>query len=88
LLRILGEYNKDADSNLYGSSNLANLIKTYGFIRYTINSKIYTSNIVDETPSDYKGQNLYYQVPASIKNAATIELVIRIRNKELVYKLK
>jgi hypothetical protein len=88
LMRISPEYIRDTKASLYSSNTLSNLIKTYGHIRYTVNNKTYNINIIDETPRDYIGKDLFYQVPTFIKNADIIELVINIRGKQFIYNLK
>jgi hypothetical protein len=87
-MKISPIYEKDSKANLYESNNLASLIQTYGFVNYKLNGKTYDATLIDKTPNDYIGKDLYYQVPASIKNATAIDLVIRIRNTEVIYKLK
>jgi hypothetical protein len=88
LMRISPIYERDPKTTLYGANTLASLINTYGFIRYTLNNKTYNSELIDKTPNDYIGKDLYYQVPSIVKNASAIDLIIRIRNEEVVYKLK
>jgi hypothetical protein len=88
LMKLSYEYILDSKVTLSNANSLANLIKTYGLIRYTIGNKTYENILVDKTPVDYNGDDLYYQVPTVTKNAATVDLVIRIRNKEYIYKLK
>jgi hypothetical protein len=87
-MKLSYEYILDSKVTLSNANSLANLIKTYGLIRYTIGNKTYENILVDKTPVDYNGDDLYYQVPTVTKNAATVDLVIRIRNKEYIYKLK
>jgi hypothetical protein len=88
LMRISPEYTRDTKASLYGSNTLSSLIKTYSHIRYIVNNRAHDVNIIDETPRDYLGKDLFFQVPTAIKNADIIELVINIRGKEFIYNLK
>lgn len=88
LLRIGFNYSKDSNINVINTNTLDVLINSYGFIRYTINNKTYTTDLLNKTPSNYTGKDLYYQVASFLKDASKIELVLRIRDKEFVYNLK
>lgn len=88
LLKISPTYLKDANITLANAGSMSTVITSYGFVRYTIGDKTYSSEMVNKTPSNYRGADLYYQVPIGVKNANSVELVLRIRDKEFVYKLK
>lgn len=88
LMKLSFEYNKDAEVVFNNADNLAEMIDIYGLIRYTINNKTSSTILMNKTPSNYNGKDLYYQVPSILKEASSVDLVIRIRDKEFVYHLK
>lgn len=88
LMKLSFEYNKDTEAAFNNAGNFVEMIDTYGSIRYTINTKTSSTILMNETPSNYNGKDLYYQVPSILKQASSIDLVIRIREKEFVYHLK
>lgn len=88
LMRLAIDYKKDAKLNIDKADNMADIIDTYGFFRYSIKNKEYNIKLLNKTPYNYKGTDLYYQVPYNIDQSKKIELILRIRNKEFVYKLK
>jgi hypothetical protein len=88
LLKLSFDYSKDIKSIVQNANKLDELLGTYGIIRYTTNNKSYDSELINKTPSNYNGADLYYQVPSRLKDATTISLIFHIRNKEFVYKLK
>jgi hypothetical protein len=88
LMKISFNYTKDSKISLANVATLADLIRTYGFLRYSGGGNTYTTELVDKTPSNYEGGDLYYQVPSGLKYATKIELVLRIRDKEFSYNLK
>jgi hypothetical protein len=88
LMKLTFDYNKDSTINITNGDDLAEIVKYYGFIRYYINNKTYSSELINKTPTDYNGDDLYYQVPTDIVNATKVELIFRIRNKDFIYNLK
>lgn len=88
LMRLAYTYSKDMQAVLPSSNDFVSLINTYGMVRYKINNKIQETLLIDKTPSNYNGNDLFFQIPLSLKQANEAELVIRIRNKEYIYKLK
>lgn len=67
---------------------IGEFLNTYSKIKYTIDDKTYTENIKDITPSNYNKNELYLAVSENIKDAESINLVIRLRTVEYVYKIK
>ena len=88
IMRISYDYVKDSNNTLNNSKTFIQLINYYGSIRYKIGNKYYISELDNITPRDYNGKDLYYQVSSNLSSATAIELVIRIRDKEYIYKLK
>lgn len=88
LMKLSSTYTKDPKIEISNANTLADLIKSYGFLRYSGNGKVYTSSLVNETPGNYNGSDLFYQVPSGVKYATKIQLVLRIRDKEYAYNLK
>jgi hypothetical protein len=88
LLKLSFDYNRDTTINIRNVDNLDELIAAYGYIHYVVNNKSYDIELINKTPSNYNGKDLYYQVPSNLKDAALVNLIFHIRNKEFVYKLK
>lgn len=88
LMKLSFDYNKDSKITLGNANTLSDLVRAYGFVRYSGNDKTFSTELVDKTPSNYNGKDLYYQVPSGLKLAEKIELVLRVRDKEFVYNLK
>lgn len=88
LMKLNFTYTKDPKISMNNVNTLADLIRSYGFLRYSGGGNVYTSELVDKTPSNYEGGDLYYQVPTGVKYATKAELVLRIRDKEFSYNLK
>lgn len=88
LLWLSFDYTKGTNSKLVNSDNLLTLIKSYGFIRYRVSGGTFNMELINKTPSNYYGKDLYYQVSSGVKYATAVDLVIRVRNKEYVYSLK
>ena len=74
--------------NSESSIDLLKALKEFGSIKYTIDNRTYTENIVNITPSTYKGSNLYLGVREYIKDASSIELIFKSRTIEYIYKIK
>lgn len=68
---------------------LADFLNEYTTIRYTLNEKTYTEKLTNMTPKDYNEKNkLYIAVKENIKDADSIELVVKLRSVNYIYKLK
>ena len=68
--------------------DLKSLINYHGKLVYTYKDKDYKTTLVNKNPSDYYGNDLYYQVPNIVKESSKIKLVFTIRDKEYIYNLK
>lgn len=88
LMKLSFDYVKDPNIKIINVNHLENLIQSYGFLRYENGGKTYSATLIDKTPVNYRGPDLYYQVSDNVKNAGKIEIVFRIRDKEYVYRLK
>jgi hypothetical protein len=88
LMKLVYTYDKNSNTTLANSNSLLKLINTYGLIRYSYDNKIYITKLINRTPTDQVGNDLYFQLPSNSENAKSLELLIRIREKEFVYKLK
>lgn len=88
LMKLVYTYDRNSNTKLSNSNSLLNLINTYGLIRYSYNNKSYIAKLINRTPTDQIGNDLYFQVPSNVENAQSLELLIRIRDKEYIYKLK
>ena len=82
-MRISYDYVKDSNNTLNNSKTFIQLINYYGSIRYKIGNKYYISELDNITPRDYNGKDLYYQVSSNLSSATAIELVIRIRIRNI-----
>lgn len=74
----------DSDSK----TNLAKALKQNSSIRCVINGVNYSENIIDITPNNYNDNILYLGVSEDMKDASSIELVIKTREIEYIYKIK
>lgn len=88
IMRISFNYVRNSKSTLNNSKTFIQLVKYYGSLRYQSEGRYYNSELNNITPADYKGKDLYYQVSSNLSSATSIELILRIRDKEYVYKLK
>lgn len=88
LMKLSFDYTKDSNINLINVNRLEDVIQSYGFLRYNYGGKTYNAELINKTPGNYKGKDLYYQVSDNVKKATKVDLVIRIRDKEYIYKLK
>lgn len=74
----------NSDSN----SNLIKILKESGNIKYKIGNSIFNENINVITPNGYNGDNIYLGVNEDMKKADSIELTIKTRDIEYIYKIK
>ncbi|MBQ6282854.1 MAG: hypothetical protein IJK66_04930 [Bacilli bacterium] len=68
--------------------NLMNALTKYGSIQYKIGDSTYTESINNVTPNNYKESILYLGVNEDMKNADSIDLVLKSRDIEYIYKVK
>jgi hypothetical protein len=88
IMKISSNYNKDSKAIVNNIKSLRDLANSFGSIRYRVGSKTYVTELINITPSNYNGKDLYYKVSSGIKEANSIEFVFTIRNKQFIYKLK
>lgn len=67
---------------------ISEFLSTYSKIKYTVGDKTYTENIKDITPNNYDKKELYLAVSETIKDADSVNLVIKLRTNEYIYKIK
>lgn len=74
----------------FNSANISfsNFIDKYMYIKYKYNSNNYIQKMTNITPSNYKTDEIYLAVSENLKDATEINLVVRVRNTEYVYKIK
>ena len=75
------------DYEFSGDMNVVEFLKNYGSLRYTANGKKYTEDINIITPSGYNTDTLYLAINENIKDAESINLVLKLRNIEYIYNL-
>lgn len=80
-LNILEELNLEKMTNY-------EFINNYSKLKYKIDNKVYEVNYINKTPNDYKGDNLYFEVPIILKKADSIFLEINLRNQQYTYILR
>lgn len=74
----------DCDSK----ANLISALNNFGSIQYKIGESTYTESINNVTPNNYKENILYLGVNEDMKNADSIDLVMKSRDIEYIYKVK
>ena len=73
-------------NNIFGTIN--EFLNNYCTIRYVTNDKTYNENISNITPVNYNSNTLFLGLNENIKDATSIEMIIKLRSAEYVYKLK
>ncbi|MCM1370333.1 MAG: hypothetical protein NC181_00370 [Clostridium sp.] len=88
LIRLNGKIEYNDNSTV--KDDLGKLIEKYGTFIYKIEDKTYkTQNIISTNFSTVKDEdNIYIEIPKNLEQASNIDLMIKIRNKEYIYKLK
>ncbi len=90
LLKIVGELNKDENTNVSGLHNLYNLIEHFGTITYEIDGTVKTQKIGfnEIRPQKVKPTNTYYiEMVGEIEKASKVTLEIKARNRTYRYAL-
>ena len=88
ILKLTYDYILSNDNKSMNIEDLKSLINYHGKLVYTYKDKDYKTTLVNKNPSDYYGNDLYYQIPNAAKEASKIKLVFTIRDKEYIYNLK
>jgi len=73
-----------------GSVSKFDLINKFAKLYYNIGGvqKFYNNTLVNKTPNNYKGENIYLEIPEEVSNADNIWFEFNIRNKKYKYILK
>lgn len=87
LLKLGAMYMQDKETNLK-INNGGELVSLFGTLRFNINNKTYEAPLINKTPSDYIGEDIFLEVPSQAKMADNFDLILNIRNKQYIYKLK
>ena len=74
--------------NTDNAIGLSTILKESGTIKYKIGDKTYNQEVNVIIPNGYKGNNLYLGVTEDMKDAESIELSIKSRTIDYIYKIK
>lgn len=90
LMKLNMKINIDPTVAISSHTNLFYYIETFGSISYTIGNtnKIQEINLINRTPSNYQGNEIFVEVLEEIQNASTINLRFIIRDKKYIIKIK
>ncbi len=91
ILKIQGNLEIDKNITLNGVYSLAHFINYFGTLKYEIDEKTITGNVVlnQIKPAKLKNKDTYYiEVPMEAMNATKIWIQIHIRNKDYLYQIK
>ena len=88
ILKLQTNYLSDKKIIIKEAENIQQILKNYGFLEYEVNSKKYSLKLIDVTPKNIKGKDLFFQVPEGLENANSLKLIIQIRTKRYEYQLK
>lgn len=70
------------------NSSFTDFINKNAIITYKYNGNTYNQKISDITPKNYKENEIYLAVSENLRDATEINLVVKVRNTEYIYKIK
>ncbi len=88
IMKLYATYIVDKKVTIKEAGTVQEILKNYGFFEYEINSKKYRLKLVDITPKNINGKELFFLVPDVIEKFDNLKLIIQIRTNRYEYQLK